>query len=132
MAEWLPEVGIAYRWEPRLGGWRRTGPGSPNVGLRNASFRGYADYMANPAFALGLADLLAQAGSGSLTAAMCSETLWWRCHRRLLSDAATLVRGAQVLHLGHNGRIEPHRLTDGATLVDGLVRYPSPEPTLFS
>lgn len=129
MAVWLPEAGVAYRWEPRLGGWRQTVEGSPNGGLRNASFRGYADYMDDPEFDAGLDDLLAHAGR-RVTAAMCSETLWWRCHRRLLADAAALARGAEVLHLGHDGRLAPHHPTETATLVEGRVRYLPPDPTL--
>ncbi|MGH9068736.1 MAG: DUF488 family protein [Acidimicrobiales bacterium] len=131
MAAWLPEAGVGYRWEPRLGGWRKTVEGSVNGGLRNASFRGYADYMAEPDFLAGLDELLAGAGR-QVTAAMCSETLWWRCHRRLLADAAVLLRGAEVDHLDHRGRLAPHRLTETATLVDGRVVYvpPAPSPDL--
>ncbi len=122
MEEWVPAAGIAYRWEPDLGGWRKPRPDSANTVLRHSGFRGYADHMATPVFASALARLLAEAGEAT-TAAMCSETLWWRCHRRLLADAAVLTRGAEVLHLGHDGRVTPHRLTDGARADGGIVVY---------
>ena len=123
MEEWLPARGIAYRWEPRLGGWRRPRPDSPNVALRHPAFRGYADYMETPAFWAALDGLLMDA-SAERTAAMCSESVWWKCHRRLLSDAAVLGRGAVVLHLGHDGRLSPHALTTGARTTDtGLLAY---------
>jgi uncharacterized protein (DUF488 family) len=86
-----------------------------NVALRNEAFRGYADHMAGDEFQAGLDAVLAEAAERR-TAAMCSETVWWRCHRRLLSDAAVLVRGAEVRHLMHDGRLVPHPLTDGARL----------------
>jgi uncharacterized protein (DUF488 family) len=123
MAEWLPEAGIAYRWEPELGGWRHARPDSPHVALRHRSFRGYADYMETPAFWAALDRLLGEA-AGERTAAMCSESLWWKCHRRLLSDAAVLARSATVLHLCHDGRLTPHAVTAGARLtVTGLLAY---------
>jgi uncharacterized protein (DUF488 family) len=112
LGAWLPEAGVAYRWEPRLGGRRPVRADSVNVALRNAAFRGYADHMTTPEFRQALDDVLADAAARP-TAVMCSESLWWRCHRRLLSDAATLVGGAAVAHLMHDGRMVPHPLTDG-------------------
>jgi uncharacterized protein (DUF488 family) len=112
MQRWLPAAGVAYRWERELGGWRKSDPASVNHGLRHPAFRGYADYMRTPPFWAALDRLLGEAAADP-TAAMCSETLWWRCHRRLLADAAVLVRGAEVLHLDHRGRLEPHRPTEG-------------------
>ncbi len=114
LAAWLPEAAIAYRWERDLGGWRKPDPDlvSVNHALRHPAFRGYADYMRTPRFWTALDRLLAEAAE-TPTAAMCSETLWWRCHRRLLADAATLVRGATVEHLDHRGHLEPHRPTEG-------------------
>jgi uncharacterized protein (DUF488 family) len=121
MQAWLPEAGVEYRWERRLGGRRPVRPGSPNVALRNPAFRGYADHMAKPEFGDALTAVLAEAASRTV-AVMCSETLWWRCHRRLLSDAATLGRGAEVAHLAHDGRLTPHALTDGVRRDgDGVV-----------
>jgi uncharacterized protein (DUF488 family) len=122
MAGWLPEAGVAYRWEPELGGFRRPDPASVNHALRHPAFRGYADYMRTPAFWTALDRLLAEADRAH-TVAMCSETLWWRCHRRLLADAAVLVRGAEVLHLDHRGRLAPHRPTEGVRRDGDLLAY---------
>jgi uncharacterized protein (DUF488 family) len=122
MERWLPEAGVAYQWERRLGGRRRARPDSPHVALRNEAFRGYADHMDGPAFGAALDAVLAEAAERP-TAVMCSETLWWRCHRRLLSDAAELTRGAEVRHLLHDRRLAPHAVTDGARVEDGRVVY---------
>lgn len=109
---WLPEAGLGYRWESRLGGFRRSAADSANVALRHPAFRGYADYMASGSFREALAGLLDEA-SQQVTTIMCAETLWWRCHRRLIADAAVLLCRASVWHLGHDGRLAAHRLTDG-------------------
>jgi uncharacterized protein (DUF488 family) len=122
MAGWLAGAGIAYRWEPELGGFRRPAADSPNLALRHPAFRGYADYMRTRRFWAALDRLLAEAAEAP-TAALCSETLWWRCHRRLLADAAELVRGAEVLHLDHRGRLEPHRPTEGVRRDGDLLAY---------
>ena len=122
MAGWLGAAGVAYRWEPELGGFRRPDPGSVNHALRHPAFRGYADHMRTPRFWSALDRLLAEAAERP-TVAMCSETLWWRCHRRLLADAAELVRGAEVLHLDHRGRLERHRPTDGVRRDGDLLAY---------
>ncbi len=122
MAGWLAGAGVAYRWEPELGGRRRPVPGSVNHALRDPTFRGYADHMRTPGFWSALDRLLAAAAAAP-TVAMCSETLWWRCHRRLLADAAVLVRGAEVRHLDHRGRLEPHRPTEGARRDGDLLAY---------
>jgi uncharacterized protein (DUF488 family) len=122
MAGWLAEAGVAYRWEPDLGGFRRPDPGSVNQVLRHPAFRGYADWMREPRFWAALDRLLAEADTGRTTA-MCSETLWWRCHRRLLADAAVLARGAEVLHLDHRGGRERHRPTEGVRRDGDLLAY---------
>ena len=122
LAAWLPDLGIGYTWEPRLGGWRKPAIDSPNRALRNPSFRGYADYMQTPAFWGALDDVLVQA-SQAPTAVMCSESVYWRCHRRLIADAAELGRQVEVLHLGHDGQSRPHRLTEGVRAVAGGLRY---------
>jgi uncharacterized protein (DUF488 family) len=122
MAGWLAGAGVAYRWEPELGGFRRPDPASVNHGLRHPAFRGYADYMRTPPFWAALDRLLAEAAAAP-TVAMCSETLWWRCHRRLLADAAVLVRGAEVLHLDHRGGQERHRPTEGVRRDGELLAY---------
>ena len=99
---WMPAAALGYRWEPHLGGFRRPVADSPNVALRHPSFRAYADYMATDPFRQALTRVLGEA-SGAVVAIMCAESLWWRCHRRLIADAATLLFGADVLQLGHDG-----------------------------
>ena len=124
MAQWVPDLsGAAYEWRPELGGFRRPAPESPNFALCNPAFRGYADYMQTVAFAAALGALAEEAQDRSV-AIMCSETLWWKCHRRLISDALVLVYGADVQHLVYAGNAQPHRVTEGARLLPGgLVRY---------
>jgi uncharacterized protein (DUF488 family) len=117
MERWLPETGVAYRWEPRLGGRRRTRPDSPHGALRVPAFRGYADHMETAEFAIALDEVLADAEQRR-TVVMCAESVWWRCHRRLVADAAVLLRSAAVEHLFHDGRIAPHHPTPEAR-VDG-------------
>ena len=117
MADWLPAAGVAYRWEPRLGGRRKASPTSEHMALREPAFRAYADHMATPEFGRALDEVLAGAAAEP-TAIMCSESLWWRCHRRLVADAATLLRGVEVVHLLDDGRRAPHRPTEGVR-IDG-------------
>ncbi len=129
LARWLPASGVEYRWEPRLGGFRRTSSSSPNVTLRNMSFRGYADHMATAEFGRALRDVVALAQERRTTV-MCSETLWWRCHRRLLADAAILLLGSSVRHLGHDGRLSEHRLTEGVRRLGDQLVYDDGQPRL--
>jgi uncharacterized protein (DUF488 family) len=129
MERWLPDAGVAYRWEPRLGGRRRPRPDSPHGGLRVPAFRGYADHMETAEFGDAVDDLLAEAGTRS-TAVMCAESVWWRCHRRLLADAAVLLRDAPVEHLFHDGRLDPHRPTPEARVDGRRLVYDGGEPGL--
>jgi uncharacterized protein (DUF488 family) len=123
LAQWLPREEIAYRWEPRLGGFRKVEPDSPDTFWENASFRGYAGYTRDPQFVAAMDDLLRQSATVR-TAVMCAETLWWRCHRRIIADFAVLARATAVLHLAHDGRLTAHRPTAGARLRgDGLLVY---------
>ena len=122
MEEWLPTYDITYRWEPNLGGFRRASKNSTNTGLRHLAFRGYADYMQTSAFRAALDRLLTEAAR-SPTVITCSETVWWRCHRRLVADAATLLAGIDVVHLMHDGKSRPHLVTEPARLEDGAVAY---------
>jgi len=124
MALWVPQLaGAAYEWRPQLGGFRKSHAGSPNVALRHPAFRGYADYMQTDAFLEALDALVADAAQ-RVTAVMCSETLWWRCHRRLIADAAVLLRGVDVQHLMHDGKIRPHQLTAGVRVLEfGVLQY---------
>jgi uncharacterized protein (DUF488 family) len=117
----LEDAGVEYRWERALGGWRKSRPGSTHTALRSAGFRGYADYMETEEFEEAVARLIAS-GSERRTAFMCSESLWWKCHRRLISDAL-VVRGCEVLHLMEGGRLERHRVTPSARVVDGRLVY---------
>ena len=128
MAEWLPAGGIGYSWEPRLGGRRNPTAASRHVALENEAFRAYADHMETPAFAAGVDDLLTLAGeiapeAPGAVAVMCAESLWWRCHRRLLADALVLLRGVAVEHLMHDGRSAPHIAMQAARVEDGRLVY---------
>ncbi len=122
MEQWLPSVGLEYRWMPALGGRRRPVPSSRHVALRNDAFRAYADHMETTDFLAGVDELLALA-AGRSVAVMCSESVWWRCHRRLLADHLVLVQRVDVTHLMHDGRELPHVLTAGARLLDTRVVY---------
>jgi uncharacterized protein DUF488 len=123
LARWLPGAGVDYRWEQALGGFRKAPPDSPDVVWRNASFRGYAAYTRDPAFVAAMDRLLADAARVR-TAVMCAETVWWRCHRRLIADFAHVARNTPVLHLMHDGRLVPHPPTPGVRLrADGLLVY---------
>lgn len=104
---------------------------SPDTFWRNDSFRGYAGHTRSPEFLAAMDDLLDEAeeaqarnGGKARTAVMCSESVWWRCHRRLIADFAVLVRGVPVVHLAHDGRLTEHPPTSGARLRDdGLLVY---------
>jgi uncharacterized protein (DUF488 family) len=123
LSEWLPAAGVAYRWDKRLGGFRKVAADSPDVALRNESFRGYAGHMRSPDFATAVDALLTDAARARV-AVMCSETVWWRCHRRLIADYLVLARGGHVDHVMPGRRIEAHAPTDGVQVgVDGLLYY---------
>lgn len=124
LERWVPALtGASYRWEVALGGFRRPDPASSNVALRHPAFRAYADAMVLPPFVAAMQTLLADARE-QRTAVMCSETLWWRCHRRLIADNATLLHGLEVLHLMHDGSYRPHIPTAGVRVTDeGTLRY---------
>ena len=128
LAEALPAAGLAYRHLPGLGGFRRARADSRNAGWRNASFRGYADYMQTDAFAAELATLLEEARAGR-TAYMCAEAVPWRCHRSLISDAL-VARGVEVRHILGPAPAELHALMAGARVEGTHVVYPG-EPDLF-
>ncbi len=115
------EAGVRYEWERDLGGFRRPRPDSPHVAIRNDAFRGYADHLGSEAFAGALERLMALATAGPV-AVMCAETVWWRCHRRMIADALT-VRGWEVIHLLGPGRAEPHRLHPNARVEGTQIIY---------
>lgn len=122
LAQWLPAAGIGYSWDRRLGGRRRPDPASRNVALRHEAFRAYADHMNTPEFHAGL-DALVELAATVQVAVMCAESVWWRCHRRLLADALVLLRSVPVAHLFHDGRLDAHRPTPEARAVDGQLIY---------
>ena len=118
----LTASGIGYTHCAGLGGLRHARADSPNTGWRNASFRGYADYMQTPVFTQALERLAALAEDEHLVL-MCAEAVPWRCHRSLIADALT-VRGIAVQHIMSETRANPHRVTPFAR-IDGLqIRYP--------
>jgi uncharacterized protein (DUF488 family) len=121
---------IGYEWIEELGGRRPAAIDreSPNQGLRNESFRNYADYMSTEPFQNGIDKLLALAKERSV-AIMCAEGLWWQCHRRLVSDYL-VANGQPVEHILPDGRTASHVLTPEARTVAGRVTYPAPK-TLF-
>ncbi len=123
MEAWLPAHGVAYRWEAELGGLRRPRSDSRNTGLRHPAFRGYADYMETDEFGAALTTLVTEAGDAP-TVVMCSESVWWRCHRRLLADAAFLLAHLEVVHLMHGGSVRNHLVTDCAVVDGARLAYP--------
>jgi uncharacterized protein (DUF488 family) len=126
LAHSLEASGIAYGWEgPELGGWRRPRPDSRHVALRSDGFRGYADHMDTAEFRAAR-DRLIAGSAGTPTAVMCAESLWWRCHRRMLADALT-ASGCRVLHIMDSGRLDPHRLSRSARVDGEAVIYDVPE-----
>ena len=136
LEEWLPRAGVSYRWDSSLGGFRREKSTSAHLGLRHPAFRSYAGYMETPAFIASVDQLLEGAGR-RVTAVMCAETLWWRCHRRLLADYLVLVGKVPVLHLDHRGHLSPHLTTAGVvvvgeTLVYGLPPVSADPPTSYA
>jgi uncharacterized protein (DUF488 family) len=127
----LEDAGIRYLWVQELGGRRAAldkNKPSKNTGLRNTSFRNYADYMATTEFAKAVAQLLSDPKL-CRTAVMCSEGLFWRCHRRLISDYL-LALGVEVRHILPTGKLQQHSLTDGAVIEGNAVSYPGPPSQL--
>ena len=122
LAETLADAGISYVPMPNLGGLRRPRLDSINLGWRNESFRGYADYMQTRAFACALDDLVALAAAEP-TAIMCAEAVPWRCHRSLIADAL-LARGVAPEEIVSETRTDPHKLTSFARVDGTAVTYP--------
>lgn len=125
----LAAGGIRYEHIAELGGLRGKSQGVPvevNDFWTNRSFHRYADYALSPEFRTGLDELIAQ-GHRQRSAIMCSEAMWWRCHRRIVSDYL-IARGETVLHIMGKNRVEPARLTAGAVIRDdGTIVYPDVE-----
>ena len=117
----LARADVDYVWHESLGGRRRARADSRNTRWRNASFRGYADYMETPAFTEAFTRLTAEADV-RCTALMCAEVLWWRCHRSLIADALQ-AGGRPVGHIGPAGELIAHPYTAAAWIDRGRLRY---------
>jgi uncharacterized protein (DUF488 family) len=122
LARALAAAGLAYRHLPGLGGLRKPRKDSINMGWRNDSFRGYADYMQTPEFEAALAELMALAARGCVCI-MCAEAVPWRCHRSLISDAL-LVHGVEVRHIMSPDQTPQHVLTGFAEVQGARITYP--------
>ncbi len=127
----LGRAGVEYRWLKQLGGRRSSKRAdSPHVAWKVTAFRAYADYTESDEFATGLEELIDLATT-SRTAYMCSEGLWWRCHRRIISDVLT-IRGWSVEHIMPDGKLKPHviapfaRVENGRIIYDGVAESEAP------
>ena len=130
LAASLAVVGVSYEHAADLGGRRTADAGSRNVGWRNASFRGYADYTASPEFR-GALERLIRTAERAPTVVMCAEAVPWRCHRTLIADAL-LARGWNVRHI-LDASTSDHVLTSFGIIRDGRVEYPGEQgEDLFS
>jgi len=124
------ERGIRYEHFAELGGRRKPRSDSRNIVWRNASFRGYADYMETEAFHGGVERLLDRVNEVGSTAIMCAEAVWWRCHRAMISDYLK-TRGVAVIHIVDASKKEPHPFTPAARIVDGALSYASDRDRLI-
>jgi len=122
LEEALPKAGIEYRWMKELGGRRKKlRDDSPNIALRNDSFRNYADYMLTEAFKNAIEELLRLAEQQP-TAIMCAERVYFRCHRMLVSDYL-VAHGHEVLHIDDAAPARPHKMMQEARVIDGHLIY---------
>ena len=122
LADSLGQHGIRYEHFANLGGRRKPKHTSRNVAWRNASFRGYADYMETEEFQKGierLVDLTSEVGPAAI---MCAEAVWWRCHRAMISDFLK-ARGIEVIYIVDSNKTEPHPFTSAARMVNGEPKY---------
>lgn len=131
LSESIDGAGIGYAHLKGLGGWRKSPPSSPHAALKEPGFRGYADHLTSPDFARDYATLR-DIAKQSRTAFMCSESLWWKCHRRILADRLT-ADGHEVRHLIRADKEpEAHTLWDLARMTaTGVLIYDQGEPVLF-
>jgi uncharacterized protein (DUF488 family) len=118
----LAKSGINYEHFPELGGRRKAQPESKNTAWRNASFRGYADYMETDEFYKGVKRLLNLGADTGATVIMCAEAVWWRCHRSLISDYLK-ARGIEVMHILDANKTQLHPYTSAARIVNGELSY---------
>jgi uncharacterized protein (DUF488 family) len=119
----LKKAGLGYVHMPGLGGLRHAQRDSLNMGWRNASFRGYADYMQTPEFEQSLEELV-QLAKQDRIALMCAEAVPWRCHRSLIADAL-LVRGIRTEDIMSSSRRQVHTLTPFAKVRGTTITYPT-------
>lgn len=131
LPQWLPQLGIDYQWAQDLGGRRQLTKAedqeSEDTWWKVAAFRAYAAYTRTPPFLAALYPLLEES-TRRRVAILCSESVWWRCHRRLIADVAVVGHGREVLDLMHDGRMGPHRVAEGARVrQDGLVVWDRPQ-----
>jgi uncharacterized protein (DUF488 family) len=124
LARGLADAGLKYSHLPALGGRRRASADSVNLGWRNTSFRGYADYMQTDSFRKGLRELVRLA-EAARTVIMCAETVPWRCHRSLIADAL-VSQGYEIRHILAATKAEHHALTSFARVENGRLTYPKP------
>ena len=118
----LGRAGIEYRWLKRLGGRRNSKRvDSPHTAWQHPAFKSYADYTESEDFADGMRELT-EAATASRAAYMCSEGLWWRCHRRIISDNL-VIRDWTVEHIMPTGKLSPHVLAAFVRVVDGRIIY---------
>src|SRR3954454_17506135 len=117
LAQSLKAHAIRYEHFPELGGRRKPKPDSHNTAWRNASFRGYADYMETDAFQDGMERLIQLACEAGPVGIMCAEVVWWRCHRSLISDYLK-AQGIEVMHILNANKVEPHPYTSAAQIVN--------------
>jgi uncharacterized protein (DUF488 family) len=116
----LEVSGFDYHHLPNLGGLRTPSPSSRNTGLKNPSFRGYADHMESEDFRKGIDELLKLAERKE-TVIMCAEALWWNCHRSLISDYLQSI-DVDVIHILDAGT-QPHSYSEGARIIEGRLTY---------
>jgi uncharacterized protein (DUF488 family) len=121
LSEALAAASMGYSWIESLGGRRHPAPDSPNTAWRNAAFRGYADHMKSEEFAAGFSTFCAMARARR-TVVMCSEAVWWRCHRALISDLLRSL-GVRVIHIVGAAEPDEHPWTAAARLEDGVLTY---------
>ena len=117
----LPENKIAYTHLKKLGGRRKVDPESKNTIWRHPAFRGYADYMETNSFVEGIKELT-EIAQQQRTAYMCSEAVWWRCHRSMVSDYLK-AQGWDVQHIMQINKSSEHPYTQPARIVDGKLTY---------
>jgi len=153
LERWLPEAGISYRWDKRLGGYRKPSAGNPDIAWRQDMYRGYAEHMRGSQFLAAIDAVLADtalagtaladtalagtalAGTAAAphrVAVMCSESSWQHCHRRLVADFAQVARGVPVRHLTHDAALSAHVPSPGLRVRDdGLLIYDGGQPPLL-